>query len=330
MATMEDVAKAAHVSRATVSRVLSNHPSVKLETRNQVMYWVRQLGYEPNQIAQSLAGNRTNIIGVLFSDLSNPLYAALMTAITHEAERAGFSVLLGDAQREKAREARIIGDFKRRRIEGLIVRPIGSPNLKLYRGLSMPVVSLFKLTHRLNIIVSSEDGGIQVARHFCALGHRHIGYMGPLRSSVGNDKFDGFQLELSKHGLRPEAVLDIDQKQPLINQNAYDRICRYLDEHDPGRITAWFAHNDTVASDIIRALTERGVQVPRDAIVCGYNDTLLARKIIPTLSSVASPVQEMAANAVDMIVNALADPDLEQTISLAPRLIIRESTSRKL
>ena len=103
MATMEDVAKAAKVSRATVSRVLSNYPSIKPETRQQVMYWVRELHYEPNQVAQNLAGHHTNLIGVLFSDLSNPLYAALSTAIIREAEREGYSVIVGDAQRERAR-----------------------------------------------------------------------------------------------------------------------------------------------------------------------------------------------------------------------------------
>ena len=79
MATMEDVAKAAKVSRATVSRVLSNYPSIKPETRQQVMYWVRELHYEPNQVAQNLAGHHTNLIGVLFSDLSNPLYVSIFS-----------------------------------------------------------------------------------------------------------------------------------------------------------------------------------------------------------------------------------------------------------
>ena len=125
MATMEDVAKAAKVSRATVSRVLSNYPSIKPETRQQVMYWVRELHYEPNQVAQNLAGHHTNLIGVLFSDLSNPLYAALSTAIIREAEREGYSVIVGDAQRERAREVNIINSFKRRKVDGIIVRAIG-------------------------------------------------------------------------------------------------------------------------------------------------------------------------------------------------------------
>lgn len=128
MANMEDVARAAQVSRTTVSRVLSNHPSVKPETRRHVMEWVHRLNYEPNQVAQNLAGQRTNLIGVLFSDLSNPLYAALSTALVREAEREGYSVILGDAQREPAREANIISSFKRRRVDGIIVRAIGKPN----------------------------------------------------------------------------------------------------------------------------------------------------------------------------------------------------------
>lgn len=130
MANMEDVARAAQVSRTTVSRVLSNHPSVKPETRRHVMEWVHRLNYEPNQVAQNLAGQRTNLIGVLFSDLSNPLYAALSTALVREAEREGYSVILGDAQREPAREANIISSFKRRRVDGIIVRAIGKPNEK--------------------------------------------------------------------------------------------------------------------------------------------------------------------------------------------------------
>ena len=164
MATMEDVAKAAKVSRATVSRVLSNSPSIKPETRQQVMYWVRELHYEPNQVAQNLAGHHTNLIGVLFSDLSNPLYAALSTAIIREAEREGYSVIVGDAQRERAREVNIINSFKRRKVDGIIVRAIGRPNEKLYKELSIPMVSLYKMIGHKNIIISSEEGGAQVAR----------------------------------------------------------------------------------------------------------------------------------------------------------------------
>ncbi len=330
MVTMEEVAKAAHVSRATVSRVLSNHPSIKMETRSNVMYWVKKLGYEPNQVAQSLAGNRTNIIGVLFSDLSNPLYASLMTAIVHEAEKYGYNVILGDAQREKARETNIINGFKRRKVDGIIVRPIGTPNKKLYSGINIPVVSLFKQTEKKNIIISSEEGGIQVAKHFLELGHKNIGYIGPLKSLAGNNKLEGFRSELDKNGLKLKAVLECNQHETVENQRAYEIISQYFKTHDPGKITAWFAHSDIAASDVIKSLAEHRLQVPKDVIVCGYNNTLLARKMIPTLSSVASPIEEIAGNAVSMVLNCINGNTEEELINLSPILVIRESTSRGL
>lgn len=330
MVTMEEVAKAAHVSRATVSRVLSNHPSITMETRSNVMYWVKKLGYEPNQVAQSLAGNRTNLIGVLFSDLTNPLYASLMTSILHEAELYGYNLIIGDAQREKAREASIINGFKRRKVDGIIVRPIGTPNKKLYSGINIPMVSLFKQTQKKNIIISSEEGAVQVARHFCELGHKNIGYIGPVRSLTGNNKLEGFRSELERNGQKLKTILECNQHETVENQKVYETISQYFQTHDPKKITAWFAHSDIAASDIIKALSEYGIQVPRDVIVCGYNNTLLAKKMIPTLSSVASPIDEIGKNAVSMLLNSINGNQEEELIYLNPRLVIRESTSREL
>lgn len=326
MANMEDVAKAAHVSRATVSRVLSNHPSVKPETRRQVMEWVHKLNYEPNQVAQNLAGQRTNLIGVMLSDLSNPLYAALSTALVREAERQGYSVILGDAQREPAREANILTHFKRRKVDGVIVRAIGKPNEKLYGKLGLPMVSLYKIIGRKNIIISSEDGGAQVARHFCNTGRTRVGYLGPTSSQYGNDKLAGFKSGLEACGVEIAKVLDCNQHETAENQKAYQIFSRYLEQNDPLAVDAWFAHSDIAASDIIRALMERGVRVPQDVSVCGYNDTLLARKMIPSLSSVASPIDEIARMAIELLVRAIDRDEEPETVCLSPHLVIRESS----
>lgn len=330
MVTMEDVAKAAQVSRSTVSRVLSNHPSIRMETRSNVMYWVRKLGYEPNQVAQSLAGSHANLIGVLFSDLSNPLYAALMTSIVREAEKEGYNVIVGDAQRERAREVNIIKRFQGRKVDGLIVRPIGEPSKRFYSGLGIPMVSLYKMTDRKNIVISSEEGAGQAARHFYSLGHRRMGYIGPVQSPAGNDKLAGFQGVLAEYGLCPEAVLECHQHETAENQKAYEIISRYFEDHDPRGITAWFAHSDIAASDLVRALMERDVQVPEEVVVCGYNDTILARKMIPTLTSVASPVDEIAKSAVALLIQYMQGNEEEETLYLSPTLIVRESTSVRM
>ena len=330
MATMEDVAKAAKVSRATVSRVLSNYPSIKPETRQQVMYWVRELHYEPNQVAQNLAGHHTNLIGVLFSDLSNPLYAALSTAIIREAEREGYSVIVGDAQRERAREVNIINSFKRRKVDGIIVRAIGRHNEKLYKELSIPMVSLYKVIGHKNIIISSEEGGAQVARHFYGTGRVRVGYLGPTSALYGNDKLAGLQAGLDSCGLQIEKILPCNQHETAENQKAYQIFTEYLQENDLRAVNAWFAHSDIAASDIIRALMEHGVQVPQEVSVCGYNDTLLARKMIPSLTSVASPVDEMARNAIALLLKEIRGDDGTENVYLAPHLLIRESSLVKI
>lgn len=330
MANMEDVARAAHVSRATVSRVLSNHPSVRPETRRLVMEWVHKLNYEPNQVAQNLAGQRTNLIGVLFSDLSNPLYASLSTALVREAERQGYSVILGDAQRESAREANIITNFKRRKVDGIIVRAIGRPNEKLYGKLAIPMVSLYKIIGCKNIISSSEEGGAQVARHFCSTGRTRVGYLGPTSSQYGNDKLAGLQAGLESCGLQIAKILPCNQHETAENQKAYQIFSRYLEENNPRAINAWFAHSDIAASDIIRALMEHGVHVPGDVSVCGYNDTLLARKMIPSVSSVASPIDEIARMAIELLIRAMDQDREPETVCLAPHLIVRESSTVRI
>lgn len=330
MATMEDVAKAAKVSRATVSRVLSNYPSIKPETRSNVMYWVRELNYEPNMVAQNLAGNNTNIIGVLFSDLSNPLYASMVTAIIREAEKEGYSVIVGDAQRERAREANVISNFKRRKVDGIIVRPIGVPNMKLYSSVKIPMVSLFKKVGKKNLMIRSENGALQVAHHFYDTGHIKIGYLGPSIAPDGNNKLAGFQKGLEEHNLSLHAVLECNQHETAENQKAYQIISKYFDEHDPTEVTAWFAHSDIAASDIIRALIQRGIRVPEDVSVCGYNDTLLSRKMIPSLTSVASPIDEIARNAIELLIHEIRNDTEEETLQLSPHLYVRESTSCKI
>lgn len=330
MATMEDVAKAAKVSRATVSRVLSNYPSIRPETRSHVMYWVRKLNYEPNMVAQNLAGNNTNIIGVLFSDLSNPLYTSMVTAIIREAEKEGYSVIVGDAQRDRSREANIISNFKRRKVDGIIVRPIGTPNMKLYGSVQIPMVSLYKKAGNKNIIIRSEDGALQVAHHFYDTGHVKIGYLGPISAPTGNDKLAGFKAGLEEHNLTLHAVLECDQHETAENQKAYQLINKYFENHDPREVTAWFAHSDIAASDIIRALSERGIKVPTDISVCGYNDTLLSRKMIPSLSSVASPIDEIARNAIKLLLREIQNETEEETLQLTPHLFVRESSVCKI
>lgn len=290
------------------------------------MACVQDLHYEPNQVAQNLAGQRTNLIGVLFSDLSNPLYASLSTSLVREAEKQGYSVILGDSQRNSARETNIISSFKRRKVDGIIVRAIGVPNERLYARLTIPMVSLYKTIGTKNIIISSEEGSLQAVDHFINTGRTHVGYLGPVSAQHDNDKLAGLKAGLFEHSLSITEVLECRQDETAENQKAYQVISQFLDSHDPRKVDAWFAHSDIAASDIIRALGEHGVRVPQEVSVCGCNDTLLARKMIPSLTSVASPIDEIARTAVVLLLRAIGGDDSPETVKLAPHLVVRESS----
>lgn len=331
MVTMQEVADAARVSRATVSRVLSNHPSIKPETRSEVMYWVKKLGYEPNLIAQSLAGNKTNLIGVLLPDVSNPLYSDLLNVIEEEASKAGYSIIVGNCGRHKAREVNVLNNFKSRRVDGIILRPIGGDDDKIYKTIRVPMVSIFKkLEHYDCIMVYSEEGSGLIADHFVNMGHKNIGYLGPLSASEGNDKLAGFKDALADYGISIKCTLECNQKEIAENQRAYQIFTDYLNEsHERDEITAWYAHNDIAACDIIRALEEHGLHVPADVAVAGFNDTILAKKMFPTITSVAHPIREIGRNAVSLLVEQIQGIEKpREVVKLSPDLKLRESTSK--
>ena len=192
------------------------------------------------------------------------------------------------------------------------------------------MVSLFKKVGKKNLMIRSEDGALQVAHHFYDTGHIKIGYLGPSIAPDGNNKLAGFQKGLEEHNLSLHAVLECNQHETAENQKAYQIISKYFDEHDPTEVTAWFAHSDIAASDIIRALIQRGIRVPEDVSVCGYNDTLLSRKMIPSLTSVASPIDEIARNAIELLIHEIRNDTEEETLQLSPHLYVRESTSCKI
>ena len=127
-----------------------------------------------------------------------------------------------------------------------------------------------------------------------------------------------------------ETILACNQHETAENQKAYQIFSRYLEQNDPRAVNAWFAHSDIAASDIIRALMEHGVRVPEEVSVCGYNDTLLARKMIPSVSSVASPIDEIARMAIELLIHAMDQDNEPETVCLTPHLIVRESSTVRI
>ena len=327
MSNMQDIADKAGVSRATVSRVLSNHPSVKAATRKKVLYWVNELGYEPNLIAQSLAGNSTNIIGVIVPEIAYPFFSEIIEAIENQAFYEGYSVIICNTSRSLDKEKNILTELNKRKVDGIITVPVStefSPNS--YKRLNIPVTVITKKVEGFHsIYISHYKGGEQMAKHFMDVGFRRIGYIGPTRKSTSAIKFQGFRDYLLSNGIELTDVIECD---PPANMNAVvvsENMKKYI--LDVGiRSEAFLANDDISACEAISALRMHGFSVPDDIAIAGFDNSLLAREMDPKLTSLAQPLELIGKKAVEVLLDQINYHTQPQMYEMESRVAIREST----
>lgn len=324
MITMNEVAKNANVSRATVSRVLSGHPSVTAETRANVMYWVKKLDYKPNIIAQSLVGNKSQLLGVIVPNLSNPFFAEIVDAIEEEAMNLGYGILIASHSGNIQKENNVINTFLNRRVDGIIIIPVKrAVSIKHLKTIKIPVISITKTMEDIDSVSMSHNRAIElIVKHMIELGHEKVGYIGKLNSEKSNSLIE----ITSKYGLKITDVIELDTGN---NYDDYEKIKKEIQEKSL-ESTILFAHNDIVAADTVQALKDLGYDIPSEIAVIGFDNTILSRKLDPKLTSIAQPTKEIGSTAVNHIIdkiNGLTEELL--TVKLEPRLIVRDTTVKK-
>lgn len=328
MTNMKDVADKANVSRATVSRVLAGHPSVKPETRKLVLHWVKKLNYQPNIIAQTLAGNKTNIIGVILPEIANPFFAGILAAIENQASYQGYNIILCCTNKNKDTEKSILNQLKSRKIDGIICVPISSTHsYSYYKQLDIPVVTITKKMQGFSSVsISHYDGGKKIAQHFLDLGYQNIGYVGPTKTSTSAIKFAGFRDYLKKNGLELSDIIENVAPETIENITVYDTVIEYISKNGLNS-DALFANDDATACDTIKALCELGYRVPQDVAVAGFDNSLISKKMNPSISSLSQPLIEMGKKAVDILIESInSDNTKIEECELDTRVISREST----
>lgn len=325
MATMEDVAKAAKVSRATVSRVLSNSSVVKSETSRKVMYWVKKLGYEPNKLAQSLAGNRSGIIGVIVPNITNPFYSASVEAIEEAASEEGYNIIICCSNRSKEKEDRYIKDLRSRKVDGIIIYPVGVDNIERFSKYNFPIVSIGKKIEGRSAVLSDLEGGAAlIAKHFLELGHKKIGYIGPTEAPKNYNKYAGFKQYLDNNNISLNQIITYI---PSENNNSIELIIKDYIKRNGMNCSAWFADNDLSAIELMKVLQGEGYSIPDDVIIAGYDNTLISEVSNPKLTSVYQPLKELGKESIKILINNILEVDTsERNINFENKLIVRDST----
>jgi LacI family transcriptional regulator len=326
--TIFDVAEKAGVSYSTVSRVLNNKGRVNAETRERVLQVMAQLGYVGNIPARSLAGGSSRVIGLLVDHLNTGYMGEIIRGIDEALEMHNYNLMLYTTHRQKTREAAYVTKLTHNFADGLIL--IVPRNEKAYLGTLQQRKFPYVLIdyqgynwHVPSIITTNRKGGYDATSYLIETGHRRIGFItGEMAYGCAPERLAGYQAALEDHGIAfdPELVSEGNFLQP----QGYHCAQRLLSLPKPP--TALFVSNDVMAFGAMEAARERGLHIPNDLSIIGFDDIPQAAHVHPTLSTVRQPLEEMGRSAANLLLKYIANPQAEvERVELSTRLVIRES-----
>jgi LacI family transcriptional regulator len=327
MVTIKDVARAAGVSVATVSRVHNDSALVTDDTRGRVRAVAARLGYSPHAGARSLSTRKTNGIGVLLPDLHGEFYSELIRGIDQRAQRHGFHLLLASSHNEKTAIAAALQSM-RGRVDGLIVMsPAPGAHLPVRDLASFPVVLLNSAAVGAEfdaLSVANAQGSTEMVEHLIGLGHRRIAVIrGPVRNHDAAERLRGYRTALREAGIGADEGLEAQGD--FTDTSGYAAGLELL--RLTPRPTAIFATNDAMAIGALSALREAGVRVPQEMAVAGFDDIPMARYMHPPLSTVRVDIAALGERATDRLLEAVASrrKHKKRREVVPVTLVIRES-----
>lgn len=336
--TISDVAREAGVSVATVSNYLNGTARLSPTTYEAVQAATEKLGYVPNFNARSLRAQSTKTIGLLVPNLINPFYTEMAASMERTAQEHGYQLMLCSSADDGDLEGRQIRTLLHRRVDGAVMVALEPTELgDRIRGSRFPIVCADRRIpgHR-SITSDNRMGGRLALEHLVELGHRRIGMV------VGDDHVEnvkervaGAREVLDRHGIEVSERSVVRGPQSLDTGVAAARL---WDEPDPP--TAVFATNDIIAMGLYRVCHDRGLRIPEDVSVVGFDDVRWTELIVPTLTTVHQDVDEMVTRALDVLLEAIRSgsgdgaPDGydlgEAHETLGPDLRVRESTAAQI
>ena len=323
-----DLARQLNVSTATVSRALSRPDKVAPATRKRVLEFVRRSGYHINGIARSLRTQSTRTIGVIVSDIRNPFSSAIVKSVEDVARTNGYTVLICNADEDGRNEEAALELFLERQVSGVIHCSAGA-NLDLLRVLlekSIPLVDLDRQSGLHNVdtvILDNQLGATLATRHLVELGHRRVAMIsGPRHLSNARKRLDAFRKTLrSTRIVVPKEYVVFGDFREQSGQIAAERL---LSLRTPP--TAILVANNEMMAGALFAIRQRGVKIPRDLSLVGFDDARWAQYSDPPLTVVSQPTEQMGQKAAELLLGRLHGERRANTVMFKPELIVRRST----
>ncbi|GGD08841.1 LacI family DNA-binding transcriptional regulator [Pontibacillus salipaludis] len=330
--TIQDVARLANVSIATVSRVLNNQPGYSEKTKQKVLETIEELGYQPNAIARGLVNRKTSTIGVLFPSVSGLLSAEILHGIEAKAHQHGNSVIVCNTAENREKTIKYLQVLREKRVDGLIFvsEEVTEEYYELFRGMDIPVVLVSTQSYQYPlpyVKVDDRHAAYAATRHLIEEGHTKIGMIAgsPDDPIAGSPRIEGYRLAMREAGRSLEDSL-VETCSSFQYNDGKSGFSSLMNRHP--ELTAIFAASDELAIGAISAAYKESIRIPDDVSIVGYDNLLLAEMSVPPLTTIAQPFGRMGERAVQMIIDLMNGEEAESTI-LPHELVIRDSVKRR-
>lgn len=340
-ATLSDIAASSGVAPMTVSRVVNGTGYVSEGTRERVLQVVAEMNYRPNGLARSLKRQRTETVGLVLGDISNPYSTETANAVREGLSAKGFNLFICISEHSAKEDIAAFDALVDHNVDGIIVatrsNKEGDEKLANIADRNIPVVVVGRdFRHDLVDSIAADNfaGGYAATQHLIDLGHSRVGFIGATFGDRGNLKrLQGYLSALTDHGLAVDERLITGRRETLSDvpgysteKIGYEGMKRLLSLPQPP--TAVFARNDFTAVGAMTAIKEAGLSIPRDIAVVGFDDTPLALHTLPPLTTVRQPMRLQGQLAAELLLRRITEKEnlKRESRVLECELIVRQST----
>lgn len=329
--TIKDIAEAANVSVTTVSRVLNDKPDVSPNTRNKVLEKINELGYKPNSIARGLALKKTNTLGLIIPDISNPFFPDIARGVEDMANKKGYSIIFCNTDNEQKKEKEAIELMKEKQVDGILLSlsTTNKDELKKLRNVKYPVVQIDRKIPDIDypsITIDNYKSAYTATKHLINFGHQKIAHItGDLGTITGYKRLEGFKDAMN------EANLNIKdsyiKKGNYSKKSGYENMLELLKNNNPP--SAVFIANDLMAVGAYQAVFAFDLSIPEDISIIGHDNIDVTKLVNPTLSTMAQPKYKLGHKAVQLLIKEIESNNLSnEEIILTTDFKNRNSTRR--
>ena len=325
--TIKEIAELAGVSTATVSKILNGKDKdISEATRKNVLDIVEREGYIPNGIAKSLRIKNTKTIGIIMPDVMNLFFSELARGVEDAAEKKGYSVILCNSDNKESKEEKYIQILQEKMVDGIILTASENSVKRSLRRRKIPMVLLdrdISTDEKVGrITVDNEEGTYNATKLLIEKGCKNIGFI----SSNKTTKSSGQRLRGYENAIL-ESKINLDKDKIFLQnytiETGYKGTVSLLEKTN---IDGICCGNDLIAIGAIKALKERGIKVPQDVKVIGFDDISISKYMDPPLTTIRQPIYEMGEEAVGMLIDVINNKEMEMSKVLKTELIVRETT----